>query len=238
MRHKKLKANLIVILIVAAICFTSFSSISYADITFNTTPDSEELQRQKQYELPPVKAWFVDLKGNKRDAQSLHSIGLMALPDDEYYYIYDTYDLDHTSSDPKRFYVSDVRVENYSYSTITPIKYIQEEKVQTNWSVSSSILLEVEAGNDFIGKVKGATGVEVSSCYTSYSSTSIEYGPIDVPPRTLAKITKYRGGIDGDGALRYKVYSPNWTFLGYHYETGGGWTVSPSTTFTYTESSL
>ncbi|MTI48299.1 MAG: hypothetical protein FH761_10680 [Firmicutes bacterium] len=104
--------------------------IGYADGDggiYSTNPDAEELERQKQYKLPPIEAWEVDLEGNVEE----------------------------------------------------------------------------------------------------------------VPPRTKGTIKKYRGGSYGGGSLRYKKYSPSGTsFLGYYYETGNGWSVSPTTTFTYTESSL
>lgn len=220
-----------------------FVSISYADdhgMTFSTDPDREELERQKQYKLEPIKAWEEDLNGNIVEVTPKNVNGsIMSVPNDGFLYIYDDYILDYHTSDDKRFFVSRIVVENYAYDTFAPITYKQQSTVVTEWSVSSNLQLEVEAGNDFLGKIKASTGVDVGSSHTSSKSEDIEFGPMQVPPRTKGTIIKYRGGYYGNGALRYRKYSPSGlSWLGYYYETGNGWSVSPTTTFVYMESPL
>ncbi len=232
------------ILIILLFTILVFVSIGYADgysMIFSTDHDTEELERQKQYKVPPIKGLKENLNKNIINTVPENiDRSIMTVPNDGFLYVYDDFILEQYMSDEKRFFVSKVVITNWFYDRTKPIAYSQKVKVRRDWEVSINLQSETEAGNDFLERIADSTGVQVSSSYTVPESETILVGPVDISPRTKAAIKRYTGGYYGSGYLRYKKYSPSGlSWLGYYYQKADGWVVSPTTsTFVFTDSSL
>ncbi|MFD2671111.1 hypothetical protein [Marinicrinis sediminis] len=216
-----------------------------SNIVFSTTPDAQEQKRLEQYTLTPGTAYEIDVHGIKKmteykvvNAKS-GEVTTQWTDGNGYIYTFDSYVQNNYSTDPKRFYVSDVSVYNNSSQSI-PIKYIQNNSVTTGWSVSANIQAEGSLKAAFLGKLSYSVGVTYTDSKTTTSSTTVELGPINVPARKAGKITKYRAGGYGAGQAAWRKYSPSGTsYIGMYYTGESGWAVNPnSTTLAYTEWSI
>ncbi|MEB9897419.1 hypothetical protein P4K96_28795 [Bacillus cereus] len=245
--NKKIFALLLSISLIAAVFPSTSSADSHANSTFTTTPDSDEIERQKQYQLAPPTAWESDLQGNIKPAPYIvpnrnsrtNGITPMSWNDSNYTYVFDGYVLKDYKKDPKRFFISRVSVENRSSGNL-PLKYTQQQSVESSWSVSANIEGEAEFGVKFLSSLKLKLGGSYSRSKTTQASSTIEAGPKNIPPQTSASYTKYRAGAYGSGQAAWKKYvkgSSSWVGM---YHTGeSGWAVDENdTTIVYEERKL
>jgi len=216
--------------------------------TFSSTPDTAEIERQKQYELAPGSAWEVDLQGNVKPAPYIvphakspneKTITPMSWSDGSYDYVYYGYTSTDTKLDSKKFFISKVTVENQSLGPL-PLKYTQQETVTTYWSVSANISAEGELKVQWLASLKVSLGGSYSYSKTTYSSTQIEAGPKDIPPGYSASYTKYRAGGYGKGQAAWKKYIKGYSsWVGMYYTNESGWAPHENqTTIVYEEHRL
>ncbi len=248
---KKISIFILAFLILFIPLFQSNTLASGNYSVFSTVPDATEIERQKQYELPESKAWETNKQGKvvpvrsivfKRNTNIIKNgkIGTMSWVDaDGYVYVFNDYAQNNYLTDSKRFFVSRVTLENKGSQPL-PLKYIQQETVQTNWVVSSKISAEADLGNKFIAKLKTSLELSVARSSTTYSSTTIEAGPTYIPPGYGASYTKYRKGAFGQGQAEWKKYAPGGTsWIGMYYTGESGWVpVDNDTTLVYSEYKL
>lgn len=185
--------------------------------------------------LPAIKAYEVDLSGNKKQVipisqQVLKSKSkiITAVPNDGFIYIFDDYDLDYSEVDKYFKKIGSVNFENRSSNLTWDLKYTQSSANTVKWSVSVNISGKTEIGNKFLGKIEAAAGLTVSREKTYAESTIVE-NTLEIQPGNWGMISKYQYGRSGNGRLVYKKYSPDGiSWIGMYYETAGGWAISPT----------
>ncbi|MEC2346710.1 MULTISPECIES: hypothetical protein [Paenibacillus] len=211
---------------------------------FSTTPSKEELERQKQYQLDTPLAWEIDLEGKKKYVPYIvpnkeSGIGTNSWSDSNYTYVFNGWTLNSTKIDKKRFFVSRVTVENRSTGTL-PLKYVQQESVTTKWEVGANIEAEAEFKVKFLASLNAKLGGSYNYSKTTYSSTTVEAGPKNIPAGYSASYTKYRAGGYGAGQAEWKKYpkgSSSW--IGMYYTGESGWAVNENdVTIEYSETKL
>ncbi len=250
-----MKQKIAVSLLTTALLFTTMSFhvnaealpqgsslTSQSNAVFTTVPDAAELERQKQYELPEPTAWEVDNQGNKKKVPYIVpalNYSTQSFSDSNYDYIFNGWTLNSTKTDPKRFFVDKVSVENRSGGSL-PLKYIQQQAVTTQWSVGINIEAEAEFKVSFLASLKAKLGGSYSYSKTTSSSTTIEAGPKNVPAGYVASYTKYRSGGYGAGQAAWKKYVKNSASqVGMYYTGETGWAVNDNaTTIVYAEQKL
>ncbi|WP_342478819.1 hypothetical protein NYE24_12895 [Paenibacillus sp. FSL H7-0350] len=216
------------------------NSTSSPTNVFTSVPDQQEIERQKQYEPAPPTAWEVDLNGNKKTVPYIvpsalgnatkGTIGTQSWSDSNYTYAFDGWALSSTQLDDYRFYVSKVSIDNHSSQPL-PLKYTQQNSITTQWSVGANISAEAEFGPSFLSSLTVSLGGNWSKSKTSYASTTIEMGPVNVPSGWAASFTKYQGGGYGQGQARWKKYIKGTSSLvGLYYTGESGWAVNDSVT--------
>ncbi|MCL9661361.1 hypothetical protein L2089_11740 [Paenibacillus hunanensis] len=215
---------------------------SQSSVVFTAVPDAAELERQKQYELQTPNAWEIDNQGNKKKVPYIVpalNYTTQSFSDSNYDYIFNGWTLNSTKTDPKRFFVDKVSVENRSGGSL-PLKYIQQQSVTTQWSVGANIEAEAEFKVSFLASLKAKLGGSYSYSKTTSSSTTIEAGPKNVPAGYVASYTKYRSGGYGAGQAAWRKYVKNSASqVGMYYTGETGWAVNDNaTTIVYAEQKL
>lgn len=187
--------------------------------------------QESQYALPEVRAWEIDLQGNKtevipRSQRNNISTGaedniVYSAPNDGYLYVFDYYD---ASNNQRNWYFKNNGIFRFTNNTNqpTPVTYTQESTVTTTWNVTGSVSAEYTVGNGFLAGVTAKAGISVGRDKTWYSGRS--YGVSqDVPAHTVVYITNYQVGVDTYGTLYWKRYTPSgMTMIGYYTESAGG----------------
>jgi hypothetical protein len=230
---KKITTSLFISVLLFNIC-------AYAQESKGTFYVDPKLETKKEFRNKEIKAWETDFNGNVKVVKPINKAlndddkPSLCTPSDGYIYQYDHYDLNYTKTDKKHFYVSSVSIENRTGSSVT-LKYVQQQSKTTKWDISVNLEGETSAGNEFLAKIKVKAGIDVTKESVSYASTTVEF-TATVRSQYEGIIEKYKGGINGSGAMAYRKYSPSGTsWIGMYYETAGGWAVTDDRSYVLRE---
>jgi len=224
-----------VIALSTTVAFLTLSvfSVFAADIkpSFSTTPTAEDLKLMKPTPIEQKKAWMTDLKGN------ITNVAPVTFPqkqqggistqwiDGQFVYQWSYYDDRNRTVDDYHFLTGAVEAVNKTSSTIQ-LKYTQQNTNTVAWTYTGKVAAEGEFGNALIAKLKVQTGFDIQRQSTEYSSSTIEFGPINIPVGQKGRIAKYKKGIYSSGYGCWKVYRwQSGAFVGYYNESGSAWTV-------------
>lgn len=177
--------------------------------------------------LPEVKAWEVDLNGNKTEVEPLSKRNsLRYVPEDGYVYLFDHYNLNNCAKDWHFQSVGTCRIANKT-SVNASGTYKQTSRKDTKASVSASITAKTEIKTAFIGEIESSIGITGSweKTWVAGEEYGIEY---TIPARSVIYLTNYQVGVDANGEIVYKKISKQSGLVGYYYESAGGTVLDPN----------
>lgn len=171
--------------------------------------------------LPEVKAWEVDLNGNKTEVEPMSKRNSAKyVPSDGYIYVFDHYNLNSCAKDWHYQTAGTCRIANKT-GTDASGTYKQSSSKTTKASVSGSITAKGEIKAGFMGEIEASIGV--TGAWERTWVAGQEYGiTYTIPARSTVFLTNYQVGIDANGEIVYKKISNQSGLVGYYYETAGG----------------
>lgn len=213
---------------VLSLTFLLSSQMVFAQASDSVIPEDvleKAKAKESHYQVPELKAWEIDMDGNRKEVVPLSErVTTLAPPNDGYKYAFDRYDASRNSKDWTYKSTGTIRVNNALDKPAT-LSYTQQTTTETKWNVSSSISAKTELSLGFLAGVEASTSLQVDSTKTWTKGTTYGVG-IEVSAKTTAYLTNYAVGINSNGKFIYKKYASSGSQVGIYEETAGGTVIS------------
>lgn len=228
--RKKVMSLILVFMMCLSLSIPAFASNVSTDVVFSSTPSESDMRLIDHcQEDEEVVAWIIDPEGNKTFVEPIANMNTRSFINGQVLWTFVKYNENVTKSNDYQHFISSVGLRNRGPDPV-PLKYIQTESNQNQWTVTGKVEAEAEFKVAMLAKLKATFGLNIAASKTTYSSTEVEF-TLSIPPGKTGKISKYYAGkYSGGQGVWHGENIISGADAGYYYELGSAWAIATNET--------